>query len=173
MSALPPKADMVQHGGNVRFVPKADIGSRSQHAPACAPSAFCSAMLVCDTRTSSANGAIIGPCQAPPLPAGGKVGKPMDERIEAFLKDVLALEGEISNLLREGVRRYLAICEKQSRDAETNKRMKNRAAQACRTLCRMRVAEEIRRRKGTSTAEHLKVVLSIIDEAALFPMNDD
>ena len=39
----------------------------------------------------------------------------MDERIEAFLKDVLALEGEISNLLREGVRRYLAICEKQSR----------------------------------------------------------
>jgi hypothetical protein len=25
MSALPPKADMVQHGGNVRFVPKADI----------------------------------------------------------------------------------------------------------------------------------------------------
>jgi hypothetical protein len=29
----------------------------------------------------------------------------MDERIEAFLKDVLALEGEISNLLREGRRR--------------------------------------------------------------------
>jgi hypothetical protein len=27
MSALPPKADIVQHGGNVRFVPKADIGS--------------------------------------------------------------------------------------------------------------------------------------------------
>jgi hypothetical protein len=25
MSALPPKADIVQHGGNVRFVPKADI----------------------------------------------------------------------------------------------------------------------------------------------------
>jgi hypothetical protein len=24
MSALPPKADIVQHGGNVRFVPKAD-----------------------------------------------------------------------------------------------------------------------------------------------------
>jgi anti-sigma factor RsiW len=97
----------------------------------------------------------------------------MDERIEAFLKDVLALEGEISNLLREGVRRYLAICEKQFRDAETNKRMKDRAAQACRTLCHMRVAEEIRRRKGTSTAEHLKVVLSIVDSAALFPMNDD
>jgi hypothetical protein len=26
MSALPPKADIVQHGGNVRFVPKADVG---------------------------------------------------------------------------------------------------------------------------------------------------
>jgi hypothetical protein len=25
MSALPPKADITQHGGNVRFVPKADI----------------------------------------------------------------------------------------------------------------------------------------------------
>ena len=25
MSALPPKADIVQHGGNVRFVPEADI----------------------------------------------------------------------------------------------------------------------------------------------------
>jgi hypothetical protein len=97
----------------------------------------------------------------------------MDERVEAFLKDVLALEGEISNLLRESVRRYLAICEKQFRDDETNKRMKDRAAQACRTLCRMRVTDEIRRRKGTSTAEHLKVVLSIIDSAALFPMNDD
>jgi hypothetical protein len=96
----------------------------------------------------------------------------MDERIEAFLKDVLALEGEISNLLRRGVRRQLAICEKRFRDAETNKRMKDKAAQACRTLCRTRVAEEIRRCKGT-TAEHLKIVLSIIDSAALFPLNDD
>jgi hypothetical protein len=97
----------------------------------------------------------------------------MDERIEAFLKDVLALEGEISNLLREGVRRHLAVYEKQFRDAETHKRMKDRAAQVCRTLCRARVAEEIRRRKGTSTAEHLKIVLSIIDSAALFPLNDE
>ena len=97
----------------------------------------------------------------------------MDKRIEAFLESILVLEGEISNLLREGVRRQLTICEKQFRDAETNKRMRDKAAQACRTLCRARVAEEIRRRKGTSTAEHLKIVLSIIDAAALFPMNDD
>jgi hypothetical protein len=31
----------------------------------------------------------------------------------------------------------------------------------------------MRRRKGTSTAEHLKVVLSIIDTVAFFPSNDD
>jgi hypothetical protein len=29
MSALPPKADIVQHGGDVRFVPKADMVVRS------------------------------------------------------------------------------------------------------------------------------------------------
>jgi hypothetical protein len=62
-------------------------------------------------RTSSANGAIIGPSPSPALPQAAKWGNPMDERIEAFLKDVLALEGEISNLLREGVRRQLVICE--------------------------------------------------------------
>lgn len=92
----------------------------------------------------------------------------MDERIEAFLIDVLALEGEISNLIREGVRRSLSAYEKQFRDAETNKRMKDKAAQTCRTLCRSRVAEEIRRRKGRSSGEHLKIVLSVIDAAARF-----
>jgi hypothetical protein len=97
----------------------------------------------------------------------------MDERIENFLTEVLMLEGEISNLLRKGVRRQLAICAKQFRDAETNKRIRDRAAQACRTLCRARVAEEIWRRKGTSTAEHLKTVLNIIDSEALFPLDDD
>ncbi len=60
----------------------------------------------------------------------------MDDRIEAFLKDVLALEGEISSLIREGVHRYLAIYERQFRDAEPNKRMKDKAAQVCRRLCR-------------------------------------
>jgi len=29
MSALPPKADIVQHGSNVGFVPEADICKRS------------------------------------------------------------------------------------------------------------------------------------------------
>jgi hypothetical protein len=51
--------------------------------------------------------------------------------------------------------------------------MKDRAAQACRTLCRARVAEEMRRRKGTLTAEHLKIVLSVIDDWARFRLNGD
>jgi hypothetical protein len=33
MSALPPKADIVQHGGHVRFVPKADIPSFTKLLP--------------------------------------------------------------------------------------------------------------------------------------------
>jgi hypothetical protein len=40
--------------------------------------------------------------------------------------------------------------------------MKDNAAHACHALFR-RLVEEIRLRKGTSTAEHLKLVLSIID----------
>ncbi len=43
----------------------------------------------------------------------------MDNRIEAFLQDVLALEGGISQSVRDGVRRYLIIYEKQFRDAGT------------------------------------------------------
>src|SRR6266480_3893102 len=35
----------------------------------------------------------------------------MDERVEAFLADVLALEGEDANAIREGVRVALADCE--------------------------------------------------------------
>ena len=35
-------------------------------------------------------------------------GTPMDERIEAFLADVLALEGEEPNAVREAVRIALA-----------------------------------------------------------------
>jgi hypothetical protein len=31
MSALPPKADIVQRAGNVRFVPIADIADRNYH----------------------------------------------------------------------------------------------------------------------------------------------
>ena len=63
----------------------------------------------------------------------------MDERIEDFLDDVLALEDEDDpSVIREGVRRHLAVYEKQFRDAEPNKRMKDTAVQVCRRLCRAR-----------------------------------
>ena len=86
--------------------------------------------------------------------------KPMDQRIEAFLADVLALEGEDENAIREGVRVALADCEQIFKAQEANRRMKDKAAHACHVLYRARVVEEIRRRKGTLTADHLKLVLS-------------
>jgi len=87
----------------------------------------------------------------------------MDQRIESFLADVLALASEDPDAIREGVRVALADCEEVFRAQETNKRMKDKAAHACRTLCRALVAEELQRRRGTRIAEHLKLVLSIID----------
>ena len=65
--------------------------------------------------------------------------------------------------MREGVRVALADCEEIFRAQETHKRMKDKAAHACHTLCRARVAEELQRRRGTRIAEHLKLVLSIVD----------
>jgi len=40
----------------------------------------------------------------------------MDERIEAFLHDVLRLEGADANTVSEGVRAYLAVYEDMVRD---------------------------------------------------------
>jgi hypothetical protein len=87
----------------------------------------------------------------------------MDQRIESLLADVLALAGESPDAIREGVRVALADCEEIFRAQETNKRMKDKAAHACGALCRARVVEEIQRRKGTQIAEHLKLVVSVID----------
>jgi len=103
------------------------------------------------------------PIICPEWPAGDVAGNPMDERVEAFLADVLSLEGEEANAVREAVRIALTDYEQVFRAQEVNKRMKERAAHACRTLCRARVVEEMRLRKGTTTAEHLKLVLSVID----------
>jgi hypothetical protein len=87
----------------------------------------------------------------------------MDQRIEAFLADVLALAGEEPDAVREGVRVAFADCEEIFRARETNKRMRDKAAHACRALCRARIVEEMQRRMRTPIAEHLKLVLSIID----------
>jgi hypothetical protein len=50
--------------------------------------------------------------------------------------------------------------------------MKEMAAHACHALCRARVVDEIRLRKGTPTEQHLKLVLSVID-GPRFPEKDE
>jgi hypothetical protein len=86
-----------------------------------------------------------------------------DTRIESFLADVLALEGEKQLAIREGVHIALADCEQVFKAQEVNRRMKDKAAHACHIPYRSRVVEEMQRTKGTATAEHLKFVLSVID----------
>jgi hypothetical protein len=54
----------------------------------------------------------------------------MDQRIEAFLADVLALAGEDLDAIREGVRVALADCEAIFRAQEPNERMRDKAAHA-------------------------------------------
>jgi hypothetical protein len=72
----------------------------------------------------------------------------MDQRIESFLADVLALAGEDPDAIREGVRVALADCEAIFRARETNKRMRDKAALVCRALCRTRVVAEMHQRRG-------------------------
>ena len=86
-----------------------------------------------------------------------------DARVESFLADVLALEGENPDAIREGVHVALGDCEEIFKVQEVNRRMKDKAAHACHALCRAPIVEDMRRRKGTATAEHLKFVLSVID----------
>jgi len=87
----------------------------------------------------------------------------VDDRVEAFLRDVLALEGEDYVDVRRGVRHRLTGCEKLFRDAEPDEEMKENAADSCRALCRARVLEELPRYNRTQTAEHLKLVLDIVN----------
>ena len=67
-----------------------------------------------------------------------------------FLLDVLLLEGETWNGVREVVRRRIAERKKQFRNAEQDKRLKEKAAQSWRALGCMRVLEEIPCSKGNS-----------------------
>jgi hypothetical protein len=87
----------------------------------------------------------------------------MDQRIESFLADVLALAGENPDAIREGVRVALAKCEAIFRLQEPKKRMRDQAAHVCRALCCARVVAEMQQRRGTRIGEHLRLVLSIID----------
>jgi hypothetical protein len=63
--------------------------------------------------------------------------------------------------IREGVHTALTYCGEIYRAQEVYRRMKDKAV--AHALCRVRIVEEMQRRKGTATAEHLKFVLSVID----------
>ena len=82
----------------------------------------------------------------------------MDQRIESFLGDVLALAGEEPDAVRDGVRVALAKCEAIFRLQEPKKRMRDQAAHACCALRRARVAEELQgnahRRALEAGAQH-------------------
>src|SRR4029077_17460648 len=93
----------------------------------------------------------------------GQRRNPMDQRIEAFLTDVLALAGEDPEALREGVRVALADCEALFRAGQRYKHMRDQTALIGRALCRSRVVAEMQKLRGTRLAEHLKLVLTIID----------
>jgi hypothetical protein len=88
------------------------------------------------------------------------------------LTDILALESEEPNAIRREARGALADYEQLFPAQEVNQRMKEKAGHACHALCRARVVEEIRVRKGTQTVEHLKLVLSVID-GPRFPPKDE
>jgi hypothetical protein len=79
----------------------------------------------------------------------------MDQRIEAFLADVLALAGENPDAIRAGVRVAFADCEEIFRAQETNKRMRDKAAHACRALCRARIVEEMQRSCALAANGHV------------------
>jgi hypothetical protein len=87
----------------------------------------------------------------------------MDQRIESFLADVLALAGEAPDAVRKGVRVALADSEAIFRAQEPNKRMRDQTARVSRALCRTRVVAEMYQHRGTQIAEHLRLVLSFID----------
>jgi hypothetical protein len=81
----------------------------------------------------------------------------MDERIEAFLNDVLRLEGADANTVYDGVRAYLAVYEDMVRDGEPERHKRGEAATSWRKLCRQRVAREVMGHKGAPMAEHWKL----------------
>jgi hypothetical protein len=84
--------------------------------------------------------------------------EPMDERIEAFLLDVLEDEGKDLNVVRANTRCYLALYIEMFRAREAEDERKDSAAQKCRDWCRQRVLQE-----GTPTADHLRMVLNAME----------
>jgi hypothetical protein len=86
----------------------------------------------------------------------------MDERVEAFVREVLKISGTRNEVI-EGVRMRLPNYEELFRHDETEKHLKDKAAQNGRALLRARVVAEIRLREGLRVADQLRLVLSVID----------
>ena len=76
----------------------------------------------------------------------------MDERIDAFLKDVQELEGVSLTAISDGVRSYLAVYENLVRDTEPDPNNREAAARAWDRLCREQVAEEVAKHAGRPEA---------------------
>ena len=133
----------------------------------------CSYNGLCLESCSSQSATCAAPCRRPIWRilgislASAPGGERMDQRIESFLADVLALEGEDESAIHEGVRVALADCEQIFKAQEVNRRMKDEAAHACHVLCRARVVEEMQRRKGTASAEHIEVCVECYRRATL------
>lgn len=95
----------------------------------------------------------------------------IDERIDAFLKDMRELEGVSLTAIRDGVRSYLTVYENLVRDTEANPNNREAAARAWGKLCREQVAEEVAKHAGTAAGEHWKLVLNVMDSAKAPPQN--
>jgi hypothetical protein len=89
----------------------------------------------------------------------------MDERVEAFVRDALKINGTRNEIV-EGVRMRLPNYEELFRHDETEKHLKDKAAQKGLELLRARVVTEMQLREGLPIADQLKIVLSAIDSSA-------
>ena len=81
-----------------------------------------------------------------------------DDRIEAFVKQVLDLEG--GPRVGEGVRVALADYEKNFPEIKPAR-------------YRDRIAEEVVRLAGTRRERHLRTVLAVINSGSRFPLKDE
>jgi hypothetical protein len=86
----------------------------------------------------------------------------VDERVEAFLRDALKISGGPNEVV-ERVRMLLPNYEELFRHGETEKQLRDKAAEKGRELLRARVVAEMRMREGLPIADHLKLALSAID----------
>ena len=89
----------------------------------------------------------------------------MDDRVEAFLKDVLALMGASPSRVSERVSFHAAQCEQMLRDGEPDPAKKDAVAAHSRTLCIERVSHEIERSQSHDRRDHLQLVLAVLEGA--------